>query len=365
VTETYTYDGEGRRVSKTNPSGTTVYVYDGQGELAVEYAPTAPASGTQYLIADALGTTRLVTGPTGAQVECHDYLPFGEEIGAIDSRPGCFGGDSVPEAKFTGKERDGRTGLDYFGARYFSGAEGRFTSPDSYNIVLEMLKGRDEADQRQILNSYLSNPQSWNKYAYVLNNPLTMTDPDGRRELTDEDRRRFDKLRAAAAATHDRALINQVDRAIRGLETAIAAVKEGAGDPVNLRAVFFAIDHLGDTNYGRAGLVSVLGGALIGVGSKCNVFCANAYISAGANYPLTNGLPPRANTLATSDRLGNFVATALPKNRLGPSYPGIGDIVAWGTTIPFYFHGHSALSIGSGVVIYAGPGVVPQAETNS
>jgi YD repeat-containing protein len=106
VTETYTYDGEGRRVSKTNPSGTTVYVYDGQGELAVEYAPTAPASGTQYLIADALGTTRLVTGLTGAQVECHDYLPFGEEIGAIDSRPGCFGGGSVPESKFTGKERD-------------------------------------------------------------------------------------------------------------------------------------------------------------------------------------------------------------------------------------------------------------------
>jgi len=29
--------------------------------------------------------------------------------------------------------------------------------------------------------------------------------------------------------------------------------------------------------------------------------------------------------------------------------------VAWGTTIPFYFHGHSALSIGSGAVIYAGP----------
>jgi RHS repeat-associated protein len=35
-----------------------------------------------------------------------------------------------PEVKFTGKERDAETGLDYFGARYFSGAQGRFTSPD-------------------------------------------------------------------------------------------------------------------------------------------------------------------------------------------------------------------------------------------
>jgi RHS repeat-associated protein len=32
--------------------------------------------------------------------------------------------------QFTGKERDAETGLDYFGARYFSSAQGRFTSPD-------------------------------------------------------------------------------------------------------------------------------------------------------------------------------------------------------------------------------------------
>ena len=65
--------------------------------------------------------------------------------------------------QFTGKERDGETGLDYFGARYFSGAQGRFTSPDP-----------DNYDAR------LTEPQSLNMYAYTWNNPLKYTDNDGR-----------------------------------------------------------------------------------------------------------------------------------------------------------------------------------------
>ena len=66
--------------------------------------------------------------------------------------------------RFTGKERDAETGLDYFGARYFSGAQGRFTRPD------EPLIDQDESD-----------PQSWNLYSYIRNNPLSSTDPTGRK----------------------------------------------------------------------------------------------------------------------------------------------------------------------------------------
>jgi RHS repeat-associated protein len=36
--------------------------------------------------------------------------------------------------QFTGKERDAESGLDYFGARYFVAAQGRFTSTDPLNI---------------------------------------------------------------------------------------------------------------------------------------------------------------------------------------------------------------------------------------
>jgi RHS repeat-associated protein len=88
--------------------------------------------------------------------------------------------DSGRRSRSTGKERDAETGLDWFSTRYMSSAQGRFTSPDSYNIMQEMLKGKDQAEQRKILNDYLSNPQEWNKYTYALNNPLKLVDPDGR-----------------------------------------------------------------------------------------------------------------------------------------------------------------------------------------
>ncbi len=64
--------------------------------------------------------------------------------------------------QFPGKERDSESGLDYFGARYYGSAMGRFMSPDN-----------PFADQ------HTDNPQSWNMYAYVRNNPLRFTDPTG------------------------------------------------------------------------------------------------------------------------------------------------------------------------------------------
>ncbi len=81
-----------------------------------------------------------------------------------------------------------------------SSAQGRFTSPDSYNITQEMRKGKDEAEQRKILNDYLSNPQEWNKYTYALNNPLKMVDPDGRNACGTND----DSTRKVTVTLQDR-----------------------------------------------------------------------------------------------------------------------------------------------------------------
>jgi RHS repeat-associated protein len=166
ITTTYTYDGEGRRVAKQVGGGTpTVYLYDAMGQLAAEYGSSPDTQCTTcFLTADHLGSTRMVTDGTGAVKALHDYLPFGEEIPAgVGNRSSLYGTD-LPRQKFTGKERDSESGLDYFGARYNSSAQGRFTSPDPHTGTL----------------LHVLNPQRWNMYTYAVNNPLSYVDPDGR-----------------------------------------------------------------------------------------------------------------------------------------------------------------------------------------
>ena len=121
----------------------------------------------RWLVTDQLGTPRMVADQTGglAGVTRHDYLPFGEELSAgVGGRADTQGYSKVDNVrqKFTSKERDGETGLDYFGTRYYSPAMGRFTSPDIPFV------GQWEQD-----------PQSWNLYTYVGNNPLKYIDPTG------------------------------------------------------------------------------------------------------------------------------------------------------------------------------------------
>jgi RHS repeat-associated protein len=135
-----------------------------------------------WLVTDQLGTPRMVFDQTGslANMSRHDYLPFGEEIYAGT------GGRTVPQGytlsdnvrqKFTSKERDNETGLDFFEARYYASTQGRFTSPDEF-----------------WKDSQVGDPQSWNKYAYVRNNPLRYIDPEGEKATvtieTDEERKK-------------------------------------------------------------------------------------------------------------------------------------------------------------------------------
>ncbi len=173
VTTTYSYDGDGHRISKSvGGAAPTIYVYDPAGQMTAEYGtPTdGTIAGTYYLTADSLGSSRLRTDSAGNVKSCYDYLPFGGELtSGIDGRStSCFA--SPPgnfNIKFTGKEWDYESSLDYFGARYFSPAQGRFTSPD------EPFNDQEPSD-----------PQSWNLYSYVRNNPLRNVDPSGQDCIT-------------------------------------------------------------------------------------------------------------------------------------------------------------------------------------
>jgi len=187
ATSAYTYDGEAQRVKKLMGENTRFvygiggklvaefdgatgvlkkeYIY-GAGGLVATIVPNAQAgSGTQYTTSDNLGSPRVVTNASAAVVSRYDYMPFGEELGAgVGGRSSGIGygaADGIRK-KFTGYERDTETGLDYAQARYFSSTQGRFTSADP------LLASAKPAD-----------PQSWNRYSYVGNNPMVFIDPSG------------------------------------------------------------------------------------------------------------------------------------------------------------------------------------------
>ena len=135
-------------------------------QLAAEYtngsAGTPPCQ-TCYLSKDHLGNTRLVTDGSANVIARHDFTPFGEEIPAgYAARTKQWGAFDGVRQKFTGQEHDEENQFDFFQARYLSAAQQRFLSPDPGNA------GADPF-----------NPQSWNAYAYVLNNPLNAIDPFG------------------------------------------------------------------------------------------------------------------------------------------------------------------------------------------
>jgi RHS repeat-associated protein len=128
------------------------YIYRGTQMLAAEI-PDSPK--TRHFHLDHLGTPRLITGNGGAEVSRHTYHPFGEEIAPSPT--------AREKKQFAGHERDSET-LDYMHARFYAPFMGRFLSVDP---IINQKRS-------------LTNPQAWNRYAYVENNPLNRTDPDGK-----------------------------------------------------------------------------------------------------------------------------------------------------------------------------------------
>jgi RHS repeat-associated protein len=154
-TRDFIYDLSGRNIDEFTPGGsgwlgtwTRGEAYAGSLHIATYANGT-----TEFDNSDWLSTFRARSDVTGNVVETCTSLPFGEDLT-------CTGTEVTP-IHFTGKEHDAESGNDFFGARYYTSTMGRFLTPDNGS-------GQDSG-----------NPQSWNLYSYVMNQPTTATDPDG------------------------------------------------------------------------------------------------------------------------------------------------------------------------------------------
>jgi len=148
--------------NKAGPTDLQAYVETTNASLDM----MQPDATTTYYQGDQLGSARMLTAAGGWPLSSNTFYPFGQEA-ALSS--------SVNHYKFTGKERDAESGLDYFGARYYTSTMGRWMSPDW------------SAKAEPVPYAKLDDPQSLNLYAYLRNNPLSRTDPDGHQDPTQKE----------------------------------------------------------------------------------------------------------------------------------------------------------------------------------
>lgn len=231
---TYTYDGDGRRVKKSNGkiywysiAGEVLTETDLAGVMTAEYvffggkrvARRLPDNAVHYYYSDHLGSTSLITNNAGLVKVDSDFYPFGGERSFVNTLNNRY--------KFTGKERDTESDLDYFGARYYGSALGRFLSPDE-----------PFADQDEEI------PQSWNLYTYVRNNPLNHVDLSGRACQTASDGTIYDDLDGTGCI--------EVDQATDEAEADVTVETEGEPVQVETSPTWVATDN-GAVNPGFTG----------------------------------------------------------------------------------------------------------------
>jgi RHS repeat-associated protein len=175
---TYTYDGDGRRVRKSNGKiywyggGQVIEESDAAGNMQEAYvffdekriARRDYQNNVFYYFADQINSSRVIAeivsgGSTFTLCYDADFYPFGGEDVFTNTCPQNY--------KWTGKERDAETGNDDFDARYYSSVYGRFLSADW------------SAVPAAVPYANLTNPQTLNLYAIVRDNPESFADLDG------------------------------------------------------------------------------------------------------------------------------------------------------------------------------------------
>jgi RHS repeat-associated protein len=161
------YDSLGNRVAQKVQDVWQFVIYDAFGKLVAEYGgiTATDEGGVKYLLSDWQGSVRAVLSNAGFVQSRTDYQSFGEEIqSGVGLRTGAqgFGGGINTKQGYGLTEKDDSTGLNHTWFRKNENRAGRWTSPDPYNGSMS-----------------LANPQSFNRYSYVENEPTNFIDPSG------------------------------------------------------------------------------------------------------------------------------------------------------------------------------------------
>lgn len=184
--QTSVYDCSGQRVQTSSGGVTRTMVYNIFGQQVADYNSTTmqreniyragqllavneASGGLSYVLTDVQGSTRALMNNSGSGSSTitsrHDYLPFGEEIlagtGLRTTTQKYSQSDNV-RRRFAMLERDDVTGLDHTWFRKYENRAGRWTSTDPYAGSMS-----------------LGDPQSFNRYSYVENDPVNLVDPSG------------------------------------------------------------------------------------------------------------------------------------------------------------------------------------------
>jgi len=167
VTATFVYNGDGVRIVSTEGVTTTVYIgnyyeyaFAGENSKTVKYyyanatrvAMREDGGDPYWLLGDHLGSTSVAANFDGSLYSRQGYKPWGETRFVVGQTPTGY--------QFTGQYNETGLGLYFYNARFYDAALGRFVQADSF------VPG-------------MGNPQAWDRFAYVFNNPLGFIDPSG------------------------------------------------------------------------------------------------------------------------------------------------------------------------------------------
>jgi RHS repeat-associated protein len=304
----YTYDADGNRVRKSNASAGTLYWYmtpgivgesDLNGNLTDEYiffdgerVARKSTNGVFYYFSDHLKTASVITDSAGVIKAESDYYPWGGELQFVNNDSNHY--------KFTGKERDSETQLDYFGARHYSNGLGRFVTPDW------------AAKATAVPYAEFADPQSLNLYTYVRNIPTTRYDPDGHDPLLAIDIIQF----VVAHFGH----VGTVEGNVRsGYNARIAETKANQGGNINSaqRAAIQQEARQGSTSTGKA--LAAVHDAKTAAVKEAKAAAGALEESAGRTNP---GFNAAGNIGKVAGPIGTAVAIGIAAKNVADAPPG-------------------------------------------